>query len=280
MELFLKWGVPLTPNSAILWIIRFSNRYVISYFIGVTAAGIYNAADRIGEYASFTMLALGTVLYPTIIKSYEEGNLNETKKYLKYSLKYSMMIAIPSAFGLSILAKPILEILTTPEFIAGTTVVPFIAFGAIFFGLYQICLYIIYISNKTHLMVVLLGISAALNIILNIILIPRIGIVGAAVANLIAYGVLGILTLLVSRKYLKFNLSVTFIPKSILASAIMTLCIWFINPESITLVTISIFAGVIIYFLGLLSVKGLSKSEIAFLVNFTKESLRRIYYIG
>ena len=279
MKSYLKWGVPLTPNSAISWIIKFSNRYMVSYFMGITAAGVYSAAYRIGEYASFTLMALSIVLYPTIIKSYEEGNLSETRKYLKYSLKYSMMIAIPSAFGLSILAKPILSILTTPEFITGTTVVPFVAFGAILFGLYQICLYIIYIANKTHLMVRLLGTSAALNIILNIILIPRMGIVGAAIATLIAYGVLGILTLLVSRRYLKFDLSVTFMLKAILASAIMTLCIWLINPESITLVIISIFAGVIIYFGGLLSVKGLSKSEIAFFVNFAKDSLRKIHFI-
>jgi len=280
MRSYLKWGVPLTPNAALVWIIHFSDRYIVNYFLGVTAAGIYSAAYRIGEYASFTLVAMSTVLYPTIIKSYEEGNLSETRKYLKYSLKYFMIIAIPSAFGLSILAKPILSILTTPEFITGTTTVPFVAFSGILLGLYQICLYTIYIANKTYLTVSLLGTSAALNIILNIILIPRMGIVGAAVATLIAYGVLGILTLLVSRRYLKFDLSVTFMLKAILASAIMTLFIWFINPESIALVLISIFAGVIIYFGVLFSVKGLSKSEVAFFVNFAKDNLRKIHSIG
>jgi len=279
MKSYLKWGVPLTPNSALVWIMHVSDRYMVSYFMGITAVGIYSAAYRIGAYASFTLVALSTVLYPTIIKSYEEGNLSETRKYLKYSLKYFMMIAIPSAFGLSILAKPVLSILTTPEFAIGTTVVPFVAFGVILFGLCQICLYIFNIANKTHLTVRLLGTSAALNIILNIILIPRMGIVGAAIATLIAYGVLSILTLLVSRRYLRFDLSITFTLKVILASTIMTLCIWFINPESITLVIISIFAGVLIYSGGLLLVKGLSKSEIAFFVSFARESLRRILFI-
>ncbi len=279
MKSYLKWGVPLTLNSAILWIINVSDRYMVSYFMGITAAGIYSAAYRVGEYASLTLMALSTVLYPTIIKSYEEGNLSETRKYLRYSLKYFMMIAIPSAFGLSVLAKPILSILTTPEFIIGTTLIPFVAFGAVLFGFYRFCLHVIYITNKTHLMVRLLGTSAALNIILNIILIPRMGILGAAVATFIAYGVLGILTLLVSRRYLRFNLSATFTLKAILASAIMTLFIWFINPESVTLVIISIFAGVLIYFGGLLLIKGLSKSEIAFFVNFAKDSLRKIHFI-
>jgi O-antigen/teichoic acid export membrane protein len=280
MKSYLKWGVPLIPNSAILWIIHVSDRYMISYFMGITAAGIYSAAYTIGEYASFTLMALSTVLYPTIIKSYEGGNLSETRKYLKYSLKYFMLIAIPSAFGLSVLAKPILSALTTIEFINGTTVIPFVAFGAILFGFHRICLSIIYIANKTQLALSSLGTSAALNIILNIILIPRIGILGAAVATFITCGSLGILTLLLSRRYLRFDLSATFALKAVLASAIMTLCIWFINPESITLVIISIFAGVIIYFGGLLLVKGISKSEIAFFMNFTKDNLRKIHIIG
>jgi len=280
MKSYLKWGVPLIPNSAILWIINGSNRYMISYFMGITAAGIYSAAYTIGQYASFTLMALSAVLYPTITKSYEEGNLSETRKYLKYSLKYFMMIAIPSAFGLSVLAKPILSILTTLEFINGTTVIPIVAFSAVLFGFYQLCLYIIYIANKTHLAMRLLGTAAALNIILNIILIPRMGILGAAVATFISYVVLGILTLLVSRRYLRFDLSSTFTLKAILASAIMTICIWFINPASITLVIISIFAGLIIYFGGLLLVKGLSKSEITFFINFAKNNLRKIHFIG
>lgn len=109
---------------------------------------------------------------------------------------------------------------------------------------------------------------------LNIILIPRLGILGAAIATLIAYGVLGILTLLVSRRYLKFDLSMPFVLKSTLVSAIITLCIWLINPESITLVIISIFAGALIYFGGLLLIKGLSKSEVVFFVNFAKDNFK------
>ncbi len=136
---YLRWGVPLTLNPAMLWIIQVSNRYIVSYFLGVAAAGIYSAAYAIANYAAFIPSPLGIVLYPTIIKSYEEEKIDETRKYLKYSLKYFMMIAIPSAFGLSILAKPLLSILTGPEFVAGNTVVPFVAFGTVLFGFYQIC---------------------------------------------------------------------------------------------------------------------------------------------
>jgi O-antigen/teichoic acid export membrane protein len=278
MKSYLKWGIPLTPNSAMLWIMSVSDRYMVSYFLGVSSAGVYSAAYAIGNYASFALMSLGIVLYPTISKAYDEGKRDETAKYLKYSVKYLMMIAIPSAFGLSILAKPLLQILTTSEFVPGYVIIPYVSSGAVLFCFYQTCVYIIHLVGKTHITVRLLGTAAALNIGLNLILIPRMGIVGAAIATLIAYGVLGILTLMVSRRYLKFDLSLFFILKSAIASAIMALCIYLFDPSSGTEVIISIVGGILIYFGVLLIIKGLSKSEIRFFLNFVRENLRRILW--
>jgi len=276
MKSYLRWGIPLTPNTAILWIIHSSDRYMISYFIGVTAAGIYSAAYAIGNYASLALMPLGTVLYPNISKTYDEGNLDETGNYLKYSVKYLMMVAIPSAFGLSMLAKPLLQILTTPEFVTGSSLVPFVAFGAVLFCFFQIPIYIIHLVGKTQITVRLLVTSAGINILLNLILIPRMGIIGAAIATLIAYGVLGMLTLIVTRRYLKFDLSLPFMAKSIFSSGIMGLCIWLISPQSIVMLIISIFAGIAVYFSVLLLIKGLSKEELAFFATFIKDSMRKI----
>ena len=273
---YLRFSIPLTPNMAIMWVIILSDRYIISYFMGVAATGIYNAAYAIGGYASSLMMPIGVVLYPTIAKLYDEENLSETRNYLNYSVKYFMMIAIPSAFGLSILAKPILQILTTPEFVPGAVIVLFIASGVVITAFYQIGEYIILLAKKTRLLVMLLGISAGLNIILNIILIPQQGILGAAIATLIAYVVLGISTLLISRRYLKFHISLAFIIKSTVSSVIMALSIWLINPESMASVVIAAFAGVLIYFGILLALKGLSRGEITFFANSIMASLRKI----
>lgn len=273
---YLKYGVPLTPNTAILWIMHSSDRYIISYFLGIAATGIYTAAYQIGEYASFILMPVSIVLYPTIAKSYDEGNLSETRKYLKYSVKYIMVVAIPSAFGLSLLAKPLLGILTTPEFLVGSTVIPFVALGIVLYSFFRICVYVIHLVKRTYWLFRLLSIAAALNIGLNLVLIPRLGILGAAVATLIAYGALGMLTLIVTRRYLKFDLSLPFILKSIFASAIMALCIWLINPQSMASVTISILLGILVYFAVLLTIKGLSRREITFFISFVKDNLRKM----
>jgi len=185
------------------------------------------------------------------------------------------MITIPSAFGLSALAKPLLRILTTPDFVSGSTTVPFVAFGVVFYCFFRTFSYIFQIVNKTYINIRLLSTAAVINIVLNLLLIPLMGLVGAAIATFIAYGILGMLTLIVTRRYLKFDLSLPFIVKSIIASAIMALCIWLINPFEIYMILVTIVVGVIVYFGILILVKGLSREEITFFKNFLRENLER-----
>jgi O-antigen/teichoic acid export membrane protein len=120
----------------------------------------------------------------------------------------------------------------------------------------------------------LLTISAVLSIVLNILLIPLMGILGAAVASLVTYGSLFIITLIVTRRYLKFEMNLPFMLKSIFSSIIMAICIWLISPESIAWIIASIFIGIVAYFVVLLLIRGLSKEERTFFVNFLKDNLK------
>jgi O-antigen/teichoic acid export membrane protein len=275
MKSYLKWGIPLTPNPAIMWIITASDRYIISYFLGVSAAGIYNAAYILGSYASLALVPLGIVLYPMVSKTYDEGNLKECSNYFKYSFKYLMMVSIPSAIGLSVLAKPLLRILTTPEFVSGSPVVALVAFGALLHCFQQICIYVLHLVGKTRLNLRILSTGAILNIIFNVALIPRLGIIGAGIGSLIAYTVLGVMTLLITNKYLKFDLNLFFILKSFVSSSVMALLIWLIKPETILMILFSIAVGIIVYFGILIVIRGFSKTELAFFKSFVERSVKQ-----
>jgi len=81
---------------------------------------------------------------------------------------------------------------------------------------------------------------------------------------------------MVSRRYLKFDLSLPFIGRSIISAGIMTLCIWLISPQSLWAVLLSIFLGAVLYLAVLWAIKGFSKGEIAFFANFVKGNLGKI----
>jgi len=273
---YLKYGIPLTLTPALMWIITAIDRYMISYFIGVASAGVYSAAYRIGHQAFLFVTPVATVLFPMAAKSYGDGDISQTKNYLRHTLKYFMMLTIPAAFGLSILAKPLLSILTTPEFLYGSTIIPFIAFNAMLYGFYVIGSNIFNLYYRTVWIAVLLGLTAVINIVLNLTLIPQIGILGAAIATLISYISLSILNLVISRRYMKFDIGVLFMLKSLVASLVMVLCIWLINPSSLLMVLVSIVLGALIYFAVLILIKGFSSREITFFIEFARDSLKWI----
>jgi len=265
IQSYLKFGMPLIPSQLSSWIVNSSDRYIIVFFMGIASVGIYSAAYSIGSIITMFAAPLGFVLVPALSKSYDEGKIEEVKNLLAYSLKYLLMLAIPSAFGLSILAKPILQIMTTPEFVThGCLIVPFVALSMVLFCIYGVVAQVIALVKKTRITGTVWVIAGLANLGLNIIFVPKIGILGAAITTLIAFGIATAITAYYSSKYLTFDLNWLFILKSIAASVIMCIIIWYINPIQLLDVLLWIGIGAGIYAAILFLLKGFTREELKF----------------
>ncbi|AKB29885.1 polysaccharide biosynthesis protein [Methanosarcina siciliae T4/M] len=263
----LKYGLPLAPNSAVRWITSSSDKYILGFFMGLNAVGIYAAAYAIGNIISFFVSPIQLMLFPTLSKAYDMQNLSEVNGYLEYSLKYFLLFAIPSAFGISVLAKPILRMMTTAEFVSGSIVIPFVAFGIIFEGVYQISINVTHLVKKTQYNIVFLSIGAISNLLLNIILIPIFGLVGAAVSTLIAYFLMCAVSVFFSQKYIQINIDWLLISKIILSSLLMALVVHTYNPETFIGIIIAIGLGFIIYCLLIILLKGVEIRELKSIIH-------------
>jgi len=274
---YLLFGLPLIPSVLFLVIIESSDRYVIGFFKGVASIGIYSAAYGLGVIPAMFIGPLSYILAPTIFKFYRDGELKKVKTFLSYSLKYFLLLAIPSVFGLFILAESLLRILTTPEFVSITSalIVLLLSLSMVFEGVRAIFGTTLMIFKKTKVLAKGVFIAGAVNLILNIILIPHFGIIAAAATTLIAYVLLGFLMYYYSRKYMKFNINLNFILKSISASVIMASVIYLINPIGIISILFAIGTGVIIYFGLIFLLKGFEKKELKTISSALK--LNKIY---
>jgi O-antigen/teichoic acid export membrane protein len=265
---YLSFGLPIIPSNLSYWIVDSSDRYVIGILLGTASVAYYAPGYTLG-YIIALMVGPFLLLLPSILpKFYENNNMKKVEIYIKYSLKYFLLIAIPSAVGLSILSKPLLMILTTPEIaLNGYFITPFITLGAIFYGIYSIISNIIILEKRTKIIGMIWIIAAVMNLILNIILVPYFGILVAAIDTLIAYGSAVILTIIFSHKFFKFNFNPGFIMKSVGASIVMGLVIILINPSSILEILTTVIISVCIYFVLLFLFKGINKKEIIFFKN-------------
>ena len=268
---FLSYSLPFIPFAFFSIIIDTSDRYIIGFYLGPTPVGIYSAASSIGGIVAIFLAFISYVLGPTVSKSFDNSKIEEVKNYLAYSWKYILMLSIPSAFGLSVLGKPLLNALTTPEFVtAGQIIIPFTALSMILNSANGIFGQVIQLYKVTRIFPIAFAAAAVVNLVLNLILVPLFGIVGAAIATLSAYVVVSIIIFIISRRYMKFFMNITFIVKTTLASSVMALIILKMNPTGTFDVILSILIGAVVCFAVLIGLKGFGENEKLSLIHFIR----------
>lgn len=262
---YFSFGIPMIPGMLASWVINSSDRYVIGILLGVTPVGIYAAGYGIGYVIMSFAAPLAVVMLPTLSRLYDENRIEEVKTHLSYSLKYFLILAIPSVFGLTVLARPLLKVLSTPEFVPeGSLVLPLIALSYLLMGTYINFSQVHLLTKRTKILGILWGGAALLNLILNVILVPLFGVTAAAAATLFCYTLVTVVTIRTATQYLKFSIIPAFILKSLIASAAMSAVIWLINPNGVVNVALVIGLGGMIYFAVLLLERGFSWDEIRF----------------
>jgi len=260
---YLIFSLPIVFLGVFEVILWSCDRYIIGYLLGTAEVGKYSAAYNLGTMALTISPFIIYILSPTIAGLYDKGNIAAVRNHLSYSMKYFLMISIPAAFGLSVLAKPFLSILTTSEFLTMSEyIVPFVASGIILFGIYGLFAEVIKLSKRTHIFIIVFFTASVLNLVLNFIFVPYFGIVGAAITTLISYLLVAAVIFYKSRQFLKFDIEIKFIMKCIFSSFLMALVIWFIQPAEIWEVILSITIGIIVYFIMLFILKGFRKEEL------------------
>jgi O-antigen/teichoic acid export membrane protein len=273
---FLIFGLPLIPITLARFVIDSSDRYVIGFYMGAEKVGIYSAAYGIGIIPLVLSTYLVYVLGPTVYNLHDNGLIEKARMYLSYSWKYLLMLSIPSAFGLSILSRPLLLNMTTAKFVPeGMYIIPLVVLCIVFWGMEQIFGVSLLIFKRRKIFVIAFICGAITNFILNIILVPRYGIIAAAVTTLIAYIIITIIIGYSSRRYFTFSLNLQFVTKCILASIGMTVSIWIFHPITIPETIISILMGIFVYFCLLLLLKGFQKGELRSI--FEILGLRKFY---
>ena len=262
---YLSLGLPTIPGSISTWAVNSSDRYVIGYFLGASSVGIYSAGYGLGHLMSIPAAILGVVLLPALSRLYDEGRMDEVKTHLSYSLKYLLAVAIPFVFGSAILAEPVLRLFTTAEIAAdGYFIVPLVALSILFYGTFVVIAHILVVAKKTKIMGLIWIIAAVVNLGLNILVVPRWGILGAALTTLIAYSLALGIGSYYSFKEFKFSIDWRFIIKSLIASAIMSLAIWLLRPQSNLATIIAVIVGAATYAVAIFLLKGFRREEISF----------------
>lgn len=211
-ELF-KIGLPLVPTFLIYWIYNSMDRIMITNFLGTSELGIYAIGAKIAHISQLIYMAFaGGWQYFAFSTMKDEDQVDLTSRVFEY------LGIISFAFFLLILPfnQLIFNLLFEGDYTKGSIVFPYLFLSPLLLMLFQVAGNQFLVVKKSYLSTISLSIGAGLNVLLNYFLIPKIGIVGAAMATLIGYVTSVIIVVLITQKMKLFKIKFRFIISSIL----------------------------------------------------------------
>jgi O-antigen/teichoic acid export membrane protein len=179
-----RFGTPLVPTALFLWVTNFSDRLFLVQLADVTEVGLYSVGVRIAS-AMVLLLTAFRLAWPAFAYSIEDEG--EARRTYAYVLTYLVLVATWVATALALLSPWIVDWIADPAFDESSRVVGPLAFAAVAFGAYIVVAIGVGRARRTQFNWVVTGVAAAVNIALNLVLIPPYGMIGAAVATVAAY---------------------------------------------------------------------------------------------
>jgi len=185
----LVFGLPLIPHFFAGWLLAFSDRYLLQHYSTLTAVGLYSLAYNLSMALMLVTSSINTAWGPIYydLAATEEGRRTIPRLTTLY-------VAGVTVFGIGFvsLSRELLLIMSNARFHAAAGVVPIVAAGYYAFALYSVVSTSIFYKKKTLWIPVLSLGAAAINISLNIWLMPRFGMYAAAWTTLIAFALMAI----------------------------------------------------------------------------------------
>lgn len=199
----LTYSVPLIPNYLMWWIINSSSRYIINWFLGIAANGIFAVASKIPSLISIVSSVFTQAWQLSVFESFEQE-----RKSRFYSRVFNLYISILLLFVSLILIflKPTFSIFFSEEFYTAWQPVPFLLLGSVFSALSSFLGVAYTASKKTTGVFRTSMIGGGISIILNIILIPLFGIVGAGISSMVGFFIMFLVRYFDTKSILTFNI--------------------------------------------------------------------------
>jgi O-antigen/teichoic acid export membrane protein len=159
--------------------------------LGSAPLGAYSAAYNLCDYVrQVAFVSVSQAIAPMYISSWGERGEAETRRFVHEALRYLMMLAIPVVAGLAAVGGDLLALLASEKYRHGAAVIPWVTAGMGIDAAVGIVGAGLFIHKRTVMLASLVAGCAALNVALNLVLVPKYGIMGAGIATFLSYAAL------------------------------------------------------------------------------------------
>lgn len=186
----LRFGLPLVASALFGWIANFADRWLLGLMSGAGDTGLYAAAyDLPMNLLGVSITVLQLAGYPLTISALTERGVQAARAQLRAVGAFMVLIMLPEAVGIVMIGPLLANIFLGAEYRPlMLTLLPILVGATMFKALIGYLNYGYFLAARTDLTLLSIAVAAAVGLTLNLLLIPKYGPWGAAIASLIGSG--------------------------------------------------------------------------------------------
>jgi O-antigen/teichoic acid export membrane protein len=243
-----KASAPMLFGAAGAWIASYIDRIFIVNMLSLDANGLYAVAFRFVVPITFLMQAFSQAQsYFFLSQQFEKEN----RKHFANVFGYTYALITSVALVIALFSRELLQIIATPEYYSAVNIIGLLLLATIFYAGYNYVSCALELALKFKYISFIMVIASGLNCLLNYLLLPVIGVIGAAIATLATNFLIFLLSYVLSQKFYPIPYKIKNIYLTTLGFIILSIIGYYINLPSIT-ITIALKALIAGFFFYLL----------------------------
>lgn len=212
------------------WIlISQTDTLVLTYFRSLTEVGLYNIALPVSLLLLFFMRPISIVFVPFVTELITEKKHKELQEAITLAYQYTFVFLLPFVLAFFAFSEHILSFLFNESYIGAKYALMVLSFGTLFYAFSQFNSIIFTGLGKAKYMAIVVVVIAVFNLLLNILLVPSLGILGAALSTALSYIFLFLISCFYLRRFLPFVFPVSTWISSSLVSIVIVAFVFFLK---------------------------------------------------
>jgi len=271
----LSFSIPLLFTGIFLRVMGWADTFFLGIFKTASDVGIYNVAFPLAAAMGIFLISFGQIFYPLCSELLAKKKYFEIGKSFEVIIRWIFMITFPIFLLILFFPKDILNFLFGKEYIGGYIALVILISAYFINVITGPGIHTLKSFKKLKFVLNLNIIVVVLNVILNIILIPKYAINGAAIATAISIVLREIIIFLKVKSLIKFSYNIKNYLKYILSAiipliAVYLIMITFFRPYSIFKLVGALFVFSVLYLFFLLIFKSFDKEDLMIMLTIEK----------
>ncbi len=255
----LAYGLPRVPYAVLHQIMAMSDRFFLRLFLPLRDVGLYQLGSSVANVLKFYPVAFQRAWTPF---SYEAMERADAPQLFSRLATVAFSVLVFSTLGLAVFAEPLVRLLTPPTFHDAANIVPLLAFGVTIQAITIFAITSLNIAKQSRSLPGITLISAVITVIGHLILIPRLGMLGAGLSVVIGQCVLTSTFLVVAQKHYRIPYEIARLSR-VAGLGIVLYLVLGMTPQASLVIDLLIRCAVVASFpIGLLFIRVFDKTTI------------------